>query len=158
MTRSPGWNSVTPGTDALDHAGELAAGRERKRRLGLVSAGDDQGIEKIQPDRRDLGDDFPRSRNRVGDIREHEIVGGAEALAENGFHGNCSHGAGDAAIAWPPRRTGRLRRMIGGRRAMYILAAAEAAAICLHIAEFPKLLHGVRLHLHIAATVTEVGR
>ena len=40
-----------------------------------------------------------------------------------------------------------------------MLAAAEAAAIRLHIAEFPKLLHGVKgLHLHIAATVTEVGR
>ena len=47
----------------------------------------------------------------------------------------------------------------GGRRATYILAPAEAAAIRLHIAEFPKLLHGVKgLHLHIAATVTEVGR
>ena len=48
---------------------------------------------------------------------------------------------------------------LGGRRATYMLAAAEAAAIRLHIAEFPKLLHGVKgLHLHIAATATEVGR
>src|SRR6476646_7588515 len=33
---------------------------------------------------------------------------------------------------------------LGGRRATYILAPAEAAAIRLHIAEFPKLLHGVK--------------
>jgi hypothetical protein len=80
--------------DALDHAGELAAGRERKRRLGLVSAGNDQGIEKIQADRRDPGHHFPRSGNRIGHIREHEVVGGAVALTENGFHGNCSQGQG----------------------------------------------------------------
>ena len=80
--------------DALDHAGELAAGRERKRRLGLVFAGDDQGVEEIQPDRRDLGHDLARSGHRIGDIGEHEVVGGAEALTENGFHGGCSNGVG----------------------------------------------------------------
>ena len=54
---------------------------------------------------------------------------------------------------------GDLGEDLGGRRATYILAPAEAAAIRLHIAEFPKLLHGVKgLHLHIAAAVTEVGR
>ena len=44
--------------DALDHAGELAARRKRKRRLDLVLAGDDQRVEEIQARRRDLGDDL----------------------------------------------------------------------------------------------------
>ena len=75
------------GADALDHAGELAARRERERRLGLVLAGDDQRVEEIQADGRDLGHDLARPGDRIGDVREHEVVGGAEAMAENGFHG-----------------------------------------------------------------------
>src|SRR5437899_139688 len=75
------------GADALDHAGKLAAGRERKRRLGLILAGDDEGVEEVQSDRDDLGDDLARCWRGVGNVAEHEVVGGAEALAENGFHG-----------------------------------------------------------------------
>src|SRR5262249_2412962 len=73
--------------DALHHARELAARREWKRRLGLILAGDDERVEEIQPDRYDFGHDLARPGNGVGDIGEHKVVGGAEALAENGFHG-----------------------------------------------------------------------
>ena len=76
-----------PRAYAFDHAGELATGRERKRRFGLVFAGDDQGVEEIQADRRDLGHDLARSGHRLRDIREHEVIGRAETLTENGFHG-----------------------------------------------------------------------
>ncbi len=48
------------GAYGFDRAGELAARRERERRLGLVFAGDDEGVEKIQPDRRDLGHNLAR--------------------------------------------------------------------------------------------------
>src|SRR5262249_37685403 len=75
------------GADTFHHARELAARREWKRRLGLVLAGDDQRVEEIQPDRHHLGHDLARPGNGIGDIGEHKVVGGAEALAENGFHG-----------------------------------------------------------------------
>ena len=76
-----------PGAHALDHARELAAGRERERRLGLVFPGDDQGVEEIESDRRDLGHDLARSGNRVGHIPEYEVFGCAVTFTKNGFHG-----------------------------------------------------------------------
>ncbi len=74
--------------DAFDHARELAARREWERRFGLVLAGNDEGIEKkkIQTERRHFSDDFARTGDRIGDVGKHEIVGRAEALAENSFH------------------------------------------------------------------------
>src|SRR5262249_61546335 len=82
-----GVESGAAGADAFHHAREFAARRERKRRLGLILAGDDQRVEEIHPDRSHLGHDLARCRDGIGDIGEHEVVGGAEALAENGFHG-----------------------------------------------------------------------
>ena len=73
--------------DALDHTGKLAPGRERKGRLGLVLAGNDQRVEEIKPHCLDLGHDFAGRRHGLGNLGEHELVGRAKALAENGFHG-----------------------------------------------------------------------
>ena len=77
-----------PGSAVIGRdAGELAAGRERKRRLGLVLAGDDQRVEEVQPARHHPDQDLARSGDGVGDVREHEVVGRSESLAEDGFHG-----------------------------------------------------------------------
>ena len=73
--------------DAFDDAGELAARGKWKRRLGLVFAGHDQRVEKIQADRRHFGHDLARPGDGIGDVPEDEVVGRSEALAEHGFHG-----------------------------------------------------------------------
>ena len=78
------------GADAFHHARKLASRRERERRLDLVFAGDHQRIEEIQPDRGNLGDDLAGPCRRLGDIREHEVAGWAEAMAEDGFHGGAA--------------------------------------------------------------------
>jgi len=83
VARRKGGNA---GADAFDHAGELAPRRERKCRLGLVLAGDDQRIEEIEPDRRDPRDHLARSGDRIGNIGEHEVIGRTEPLAKYRFH------------------------------------------------------------------------
>src|SRR5262249_12107049 len=72
---------------ALDRAAELAAGRERERRLALIAAGDDQRVIEVEPDRGDAHDGFAGPGRRIRDVGEFEIVGTAEAGAEDGFHG-----------------------------------------------------------------------
>ena len=59
----------------------------------LILAGDDERVEEIQPDRYDFGHDLARPGNGIGDIGEHKVVGGAEALAEDGFHGGRARAA-----------------------------------------------------------------
>ena len=39
-------------------------------------------------------DALASTRDRIGDIRDHELVGRAEALAENGFHGRTARRIG----------------------------------------------------------------
>ena len=147
-----------PRAYAFDHTGELATGRERKRRFGLVFAGDDQGVEEIQADRRDLGHDLARSGHRLRDIREHEVIGRAETLTENGFHGWAARTVSGRRYSMDGverRRRGWLPR-IGY---VYSGSAASDGRIRLHIAEFPKLMLAVRgLFFNSVAAVTEVGR
>ena len=87
MTRSPGLNSVTPAPTLSTVPANSPPGENGNARLGLVLARDDQRVEEIQSRRRDLGHDLAGTGDRVGNIREHEVVGGAVALTENGFHG-----------------------------------------------------------------------
>src|SRR5262249_21397363 len=85
------------GTDALDHAGEFRGGRERERGLVLVFAGGQQRGEEIERGGLD-GDDHPRGpRNRRRDVLDFEVVGAAEAAAQNGFHGVLGFGKGQVS-------------------------------------------------------------
>src|SRR5262249_38044128 len=72
---------------ALDRAAELAARRERERRLALIAAGNDQRVIEVEPDRGDAYDRFAGPGRGIRDVGEFEIVGTAEAGAEDGFHG-----------------------------------------------------------------------
>ena len=72
--------------DAFDNSGEFRRGRERKRRLVLIFAGDDQRVEEIQRRGFDAHHGFAGSGVRLGHINEFEFVGRAELAAENGFH------------------------------------------------------------------------
>ena len=74
-------------TDAFDHAGKFASGREWEWRLGLVLAGDDQRVEEVQSDRLDLGHDLAGAGDRIGNVRDLKVVGRTEMAAEDGFHG-----------------------------------------------------------------------
>ena len=72
--------------DALHHAGEFGGRRERERRLDLVLAGDDQRVEEIERRGLHRDDDLAGARRGIGQVLEFEIVGAAEAGAEDGFH------------------------------------------------------------------------
>ena len=87
MTRSPGAKPADAGAEAFDFAGEFGGGRKRERRLVLVFAGDDQGVEKVQRRRLDAHQDFARPRRGLGDVGEFKVVGGPVTGAEQGFHG-----------------------------------------------------------------------
>src|SRR5262249_14484823 len=72
---------------AFDRAAELAARRERERRLALIAASDDQRVVEIEPDRGDAHDRFAGPGRGLPDVGELKIVGTAEAGAEDDFHG-----------------------------------------------------------------------
>ena len=72
---------------ALDRAGELAAGRERERRLLLVAPGNHQRVVEIEPDRGDAHHRLARAGAGLVDVGQDEVVGRTEAGAEDRFHG-----------------------------------------------------------------------
>ena len=74
------------GADAFDHAGKLRRRRERKRRLVLIFAGDDQRIEEIQRRRFHPHHRFAGAGMRLLDVGELKFIGGAEMAAEDGLH------------------------------------------------------------------------
>jgi hypothetical protein len=77
---------------AFHHAGEFTAWREREGRLLLIFAGDDQRVEKVEPDGGNLGDHLAGARDRLGNIGQDQIVRSSEAGAEDGFHGRDRYG------------------------------------------------------------------
>jgi len=81
-----GRESGDAGAHAVDHAGKFAARRERQRRLGLIFSGDDQRVVEIEPDRLDAHHRLAGAGDRIRQVGEDEIVGSAQAGAENGFH------------------------------------------------------------------------
>ena len=87
ITRSPGLRPVTPGPDRLDHAGDLAARRERSRRLELVAVLDDQNVGIVDPARLDHRS-APRRRPGlgIGHLLQDQRLGAADALAQHRFH------------------------------------------------------------------------
>src|SRR5262249_44838111 len=66
------------GAYAFNHACELAAWGERECRLRLVFSSNDQGVEEIQSRCFNSDDYLTRTRHRIGNIGEHEIVRRAE--------------------------------------------------------------------------------
>jgi hypothetical protein len=75
------------GTDALDHAGEFGSRRERKGRLELVFAGDDQRVEEVERCGFHRDNHLAGTGRGVGQVLELKLVGAAEMCAEDGFHG-----------------------------------------------------------------------
>jgi len=69
-------------THALDDARKLSGRRERKRRLVLIFAGNDQQVKKIECGRLNVNDGFAGARLRLGNIGEFQIVGRAEMRAQ----------------------------------------------------------------------------
>jgi hypothetical protein len=80
------------GADAFDDAGKFRGRRERKRRLVLVFAGDDQQVEKIERSGFDADHRLARAGSRRLDVGIVEFLRRAEMGAQNGFHGNPSLG------------------------------------------------------------------
>jgi len=83
------YRSYTPldaGPERLDHAREFRGRRERKGRPVLVFSGNDQGVEEIQRRRLDAHHRFTRSGDRIGHLREHEIVRPAIMMTKNRPH------------------------------------------------------------------------
>ena len=74
------------GADTLDFAGELGCRREREGRFVLIFAGDNQRVEEIKGRRRYAHHGFARPRCGLGDVGKFELVRGADASAEQGFH------------------------------------------------------------------------
>ena len=98
-SRSPGRRREAPVTSAPTLSTTPAnspPGENGSGGLVWYLPGDDQRVEEIQADRRDLDDDLARPRDRVGNFGEHKIVGRAEAGAENGFHGRAAIGEADS--------------------------------------------------------------
>jgi hypothetical protein len=78
--------AVRARADLLHHAGELAAGRKRQRRLELVLVLDDEHVGKIDARRLHRHHDLARPGARRGDLLDHERIGRAELFAEHRFH------------------------------------------------------------------------
>ena len=93
------------GADALDDAGELGRRRERKRRLVLVFAGDDQRVEEIKRRGLDPHHGLAGTGVRLGDVGQFEFVGRAEMGAEDGFHGGRSFQGRSAGAQAPNHNT-----------------------------------------------------
>ena len=79
-------DALSARADAVDDPGEFGCRRERKWRLVLVFAGDDQGIKKIERDRLHGHDGLARADARRVDIVQFECVRRTEMGTENGFH------------------------------------------------------------------------
>jgi hypothetical protein len=68
------------------HAGDLLAGAERALGQHLVGAADDEQVGEVHPDRVRLHDDLAGARGGRLDVGEHERLGAAEVLDEQGAH------------------------------------------------------------------------
>ena len=74
------------GACAFDNAGELGHRRERKRRLLLVFAGDDQRVEEIERCGLNAHDGLAGSSVWRRNVGQFELIGRAEMGAQDGFH------------------------------------------------------------------------
>lgn len=73
--------------DGSDGAGGFATRGEGERRLELVLAFDDQGVREVDPGGVHVDQHFVLLRLGAGNLFEHQGLGGAEGLAQDGFHG-----------------------------------------------------------------------
>ena len=74
------------GADGGDRAGDLAARRERQRRLELVEVLDHQHVGEVDAAGVDVDDDLVRPAARVGDLLDDEVLGRSVGVEDGGAH------------------------------------------------------------------------
>ena len=75
-----------PFADIPDDAGHFGSRREGQRRLELVAVLDHQHVGEVDGAGVDIDHDLAGGRLRIFDLLEHQRLGRAELLAQDGFH------------------------------------------------------------------------
>ena len=92
-TRSPDPHVGDARPDGLDDARHLAARRERRRRLELVLALDDEKIGEVDAAGAHADEHLTGDRPGIGHLFDRERVDGAVGVTDEGFHRRITSGA-----------------------------------------------------------------